>query len=48
MFTKTKKQRVRKKPEIIANYDELKQALLHSLAQKEPWAKEEWLDFFDE
>jgi hypothetical protein len=44
----TQKQRTKKKSELIANYDELKQKLLRGLSQQATWAKQEWLDFFDE
>lgn len=46
LSSKTIKQRIRKKTEIIANYNALKQQLLFGLANSKEWAKEEWLDFF--
>lgn len=46
LSSRTIKQRIRKKSEIIANYAALKQQLLFDLANSKKWAKEEWLDFF--
>jgi hypothetical protein len=48
LSSKTVKQRNRKKTEIIANYHILRQQLLFGLANSKEWAKEEWLDFFED
>jgi LPS sulfotransferase NodH/GT2 family glycosyltransferase len=45
LSTRTRKQRTAKKPDIIANYDALRDELLRWTAKG--WAREEWLDFFD-
>ena len=48
LTSKTRKQQTKNKAEVIANYDELKQLLIRALSNGQEWAKEEWLDFFDE
>jgi LPS sulfotransferase NodH len=48
LSSKTKKQRTKKKSEIITNYADLRRFLLRGLQNGKEWAKEEWLDFFDE
>lgn len=43
---KTRKQRTRKKSEVIANYDDLEKYLIRGVS--EGWAKPEWLDFLND
>jgi LPS sulfotransferase NodH len=44
----TNKQQTKKKSEVIANYEELRAELTQALAAGEQWAREEWLEFFDD
>jgi LPS sulfotransferase NodH len=46
LSTKTRKQLTQTKSEVIANYGDLKEML--TVWVSEGWAREEWIDFFDE
>lgn len=45
---RTKKQQTKKKSEVIANYEELRAELTQALSSGDQWAREEWLEFFDD
>jgi len=48
LSAKTIKQRIKKKSELILNYNDLKEQLIQARLNGKEWAKEEWLEFFDE
>ncbi|HEX9923129.1 MAG TPA: hypothetical protein VGD99_10735, partial [Anaerolineae bacterium] len=48
LVPRTRKQQIKRKSEVITNYDKIKAELMQALSAGEEWVNEAWLAFFDD